>query len=98
MLARQKIRVISSDTIRAGAIAQLEAFTHLLGIKLYRAENPKQLGQLAEEVFLGVGDRDRPGEHDFEQLRRRFDEHNLVWAYVISRTRGTELDARSFAG
>lgn len=50
VLARQKIRVISSDTVRAGAIAQLEAFTRLLGIKLYRAENPKQLGQLADDA------------------------------------------------
>ncbi len=48
VLARQKIRVISSDTVRAGAIAQLEAFTRLLGVKLHRAENARQLGQLVD--------------------------------------------------
>lgn len=46
VLAGQKLRVISSDTIRAGAIAQLEAFTRLLGTPLHRAENERQLGQL----------------------------------------------------
>jgi flagellar biosynthesis protein FlhF len=48
VLARQKIRVISSDTVRAGAIAQLEAFTRLLGIKLYRVENARQLRQIVD--------------------------------------------------
>jgi flagellar biosynthesis protein FlhF len=46
VLARQKIRVISSDTVRAGAIAQLEAFTRLLGVTLHRAENARQLSDL----------------------------------------------------
>jgi flagellar biosynthesis protein FlhF len=50
VLARQKIRVISSDTVRAGAIAQLEAFTRLLGIKLHRVENARQLRQLVDET------------------------------------------------
>ncbi|MBV8651525.1 MAG: AAA family ATPase [Alphaproteobacteria bacterium] len=50
VLAGQKIRVISSDTVRAGAIAQLEAFTRLLGVKLHRAENARQLGELVAKA------------------------------------------------
>jgi flagellar biosynthesis protein FlhF len=46
VLSGQKLRVISSDTTRAGGIAQLEAFTRLLGTPLHRAENERQLGQL----------------------------------------------------
>jgi flagellar biosynthesis protein FlhF len=38
--------IISSDTIRAGGIAQLEAFSRVLDLPLYRVENPRQLHQL----------------------------------------------------
>jgi flagellar biosynthesis protein FlhF len=38
--------IISSDTVRAGGIAQLEAFTRVLDLPLYRVENPQQMHQL----------------------------------------------------
>jgi len=44
------VRVVSSDTVRAGGIAQLEPFTRLLGVKLHRAESARQLGQIAGAV------------------------------------------------
>src|SRR5262249_30272978 len=56
VLAGHKLRVISCDTIRAGGIAQLEAFTQLLLTPLHRAENPRQLAKLAaapgDEIVL----------------------------------------------
>ena len=44
------VGVISTDTIRAGGVAQLQAFTDLLNIKLQRARKPKELRTLAEEL------------------------------------------------
>jgi flagellar biosynthesis protein FlhF len=43
VLAGRAVRVISSDTIRAGGIAQLEAFTTLLGIALHRADGEREM-------------------------------------------------------
>ena len=41
-------RVISSDTLRAGGIAQLEAFTRLLRIDLHRADSTAQMTALSQ--------------------------------------------------
>ena len=41
--ARQPLTVISTDTVRAGGIDQLAAFTRLLQIDLQTAEDPEQL-------------------------------------------------------
>jgi flagellar biosynthesis protein FlhF len=46
VLAGRAVRVISSDTVRAGGIAQLEAFTRLLGIALHRAESEHEMERL----------------------------------------------------
>jgi flagellar biosynthesis protein FlhF len=46
VLAGRKPVVISSDTIRAGGIAQLESFICMLGLELHRADSARQLGQL----------------------------------------------------
>jgi flagellar biosynthesis protein FlhF len=46
VLAGRAVRVISSDTVRAGGIAQLEAFTRLLGIMLHRAESEHEMERL----------------------------------------------------
>jgi flagellar biosynthesis protein FlhF len=53
VMTGQRLRVVSSDTVRAGGIAQLEAFTRLLGAPLHRAENPRQLGQIVAAVPTG---------------------------------------------
>lgn len=42
--------VITTDTMRAGGIEQLQAFTRLLRIDLKRAETPKQLAKYIEEA------------------------------------------------
>jgi flagellar biosynthesis protein FlhF len=47
VLAGRAVRIISSDTIRAGGIAQLEAFTKLLGVGLHRAESEREMERLA---------------------------------------------------
>lgn len=43
VLAGGRVRLISTDTVRAGAFAQLEAFAELLGQPLFRAETDKDL-------------------------------------------------------
>jgi flagellar biosynthesis protein FlhF len=57
VLAGRAVRVISSDTVRAGGIAQLEAFTRLLGIALHRAESEHEMERLtlaatSDEIVL----------------------------------------------
>jgi flagellar biosynthesis protein FlhF len=44
---RRPARVISCDTVRAGGIEQLEAFTRLLELPLHRAESEQQVRELA---------------------------------------------------
>jgi flagellar biosynthesis protein FlhF len=46
VLAGRKPIVISTDTVRAGGIAQLESFICMLGLELHRADNARQLTQL----------------------------------------------------
>ncbi len=43
VLKNRTVSVISTDTVRAGGIDQLAAFTRLLKVKLHRAENPEVL-------------------------------------------------------
>jgi flagellar biosynthesis protein FlhF len=46
VLAGRKPIVISTDTVRAGGIAQLESFVCMLGLELHRADGTRQLTQL----------------------------------------------------
>lgn len=48
-----KIGVVSTDTVRAGGIEQLESFTNLLNINLKTAQNPQEL-QHALNALSGV--------------------------------------------
>jgi flagellar biosynthesis protein FlhF len=43
VLLGQTVRVVSTDTVRAGGIEQLEAFTRLLGLPLHRADDEQEL-------------------------------------------------------
>lgn len=45
-----KIGVISTDTVRAGGVEQLEAFTRLLEIPLLKARNPAELKALTDKL------------------------------------------------
>lgn len=44
------VAVITTDTVRAGGIEQLEAFTKLLNIDLKKAKSPKQLAALLDNL------------------------------------------------
>ena len=49
-LAGLKVAVVTTDTVRAGGVEQLEAFTKLLQIPLMKARNPSDLrARLAEQ-------------------------------------------------
>jgi flagellar biosynthesis protein FlhF len=48
VLARRKVRLITTDTVRAGGIQQLEAFGAIMNLKLYTAETDRQLARLVE--------------------------------------------------
>ncbi len=45
-----RIGVISTDTVRAGGIEQLESFTRLLNINLKRADDPAQLKEILNDM------------------------------------------------
>ena len=56
-----RVGVISTDTIRAGGIEQLSAFTKLMHVTLQKASSPKQLRealdkmQAVDQVFIDTG-------------------------------------------
>lgn len=45
------IGVISTDTLRAGGVAQLQAFTDLLKIKLHKASEPQEIRALSGDLL-----------------------------------------------
>lgn len=57
----RKVAVISTDTIRAGGIEQLSAFTKLMRVDLQKAGNPKELRAAldntrgADQIFIDTG-------------------------------------------
>jgi flagellar biosynthesis protein FlhF len=53
VLAGRRPRIVSCDTVRAGGIAQLEAFTRLLALPLLRAESARQLRQILQTAATG---------------------------------------------
>ncbi len=66
VLAGERVAVISTDTVRAGGIEQLSAFTRLMNINLVKASGPKQLRACLEHI--GAADRifiDTPGTNPF---------------------------------
>lgn len=62
------VGVISCDTIRAGGVEQLKAFTDLLHIKLHRADDPKMLAD-ALQACAGMDQIliDTPGVNPFDK-------------------------------
>lgn len=46
VLARRRVRLISTDLARAGGVAQLEAFAKILGVPFATADGPAALGSL----------------------------------------------------
>jgi flagellar biosynthesis protein FlhF len=50
VLAGRKPVVVSTDTVRAGGIAQLESFICMLGLDLHRADAASQLGRLVADA------------------------------------------------
>lgn len=45
-----KVEVITTDTVRAGGLEQLQAFTRVLDINLHKAKTPADLGRILKEV------------------------------------------------
>src|SRR5580658_9166556 len=48
VFAKRKVRLITTDTIRAGGIEQLEAFARIMKLPLHIAETDRQLARLVE--------------------------------------------------
>ncbi|GLQ05844.1 AAA family ATPase [Sneathiella chinensis] len=54
-MSDRKVHVISTDTSKAGAIAQLKSFTDILGLKLWIAENPDNLADIISRSEMKDG-------------------------------------------
>ena len=50
VMAGERVAVITTDTVRAGGVEQLSAFTHLMNVNLIKASGPKQLRDCLERV------------------------------------------------
>lgn len=68
----QPVRLISTDTKRAGGLEQLQAFTNILGIPLHTASERSEL----KELLQSFADRDRViidsagcNPYDFQELK-----------------------------
>ncbi len=49
-LAKRAVRMITTDTFRAGAVDQQEAYTKILGVDLDVAESPEQLSKILSQT------------------------------------------------
>ncbi len=71
-----KVSVISTDTIRAGGIEQLTAFTNLMRIKLQKASSPQQLKECldrtshSDQVFIDTGGMNPFAPEEMRELAR----------------------------
>lgn len=98
--------VISTDTVRAGGIEQLAAFTKLLKINLQKAATPQQLAealtraQMADQVFIDTGGMNPYDPQEMKALARLMAcgdiEPVLVMQAGIDAEESADL-ARSFA-
>jgi flagellar biosynthesis protein FlhF len=50
VLARQKISIITADTVKAGGVEQLESFTEILSVALYRVGSAEELAQTLSKI------------------------------------------------
>ena len=90
VLAGAKVHVITTDTVRAGGVAQLSAFTDILKAPLKRAGSPAELNDaLAEVVGRAVAVIDSPGTGPFQgpemtDLRRFIEAADIEPVLVLS--------------
>lgn len=65
VMARKTAAVITTDTVRAGAVEQLAAFTRLLKIELKTCTSPKELASEIAAAKSGLVIIDSPGTNPF---------------------------------
>lgn len=66
VMANLKVAVITCDTVRAGGIEQLQAFTKLLGVELKKARNASELKKVLSETKADQILIDTPGFNPFD--------------------------------
>lgn len=66
-MAGDPVKVVTIDTIRAGGVEQLSAFTEVLGVPLSAADSPEELGQALNGARQGIAIFvDTPGTNVFD--------------------------------
>jgi flagellar biosynthesis protein FlhF len=88
----RKVAVVTTDTVRAGGVDQLEAFTRILDIPLTTAESPAGLTRAVNRIRSKRGDTailiDTPGLNPFNRaeiadLRRFIDDIDVATVLVL---------------
>ncbi|MGB1548088.1 MAG: hypothetical protein ACPHIA_06100 [Alphaproteobacteria bacterium] len=102
-LKKQPVTVITTDIKRAGAVEQLEAFTHILGIDLHIAQDPGALKDL-----IGIGGKDTltyidsAGTNPFDKQElaalRAFIEASGAEAVLVMSAGGDPQEMREIGG
>ncbi|MDP6404878.1 MAG: ATP-binding protein [Alphaproteobacteria bacterium] len=102
VMAGQNVAVVTTDTIRAGGVEQLEAFTRLLERPLHRAETPDELGSfVSDHQSADLALIDSPGTNPFSpaelnDLRRFIDKRRMEPVLVLA-AGGDALEAAEMA-
>jgi flagellar biosynthesis protein FlhF len=71
VMAKRSIRLITADTVRAGAIEQLAAVARILGVHLHAIENVKRLAEAAASSTEELTLIDSPGINPYNAVDRR---------------------------
>lgn len=71
VMSGEKVRLITTDTVRAGGIEQLEALARILRLKLYTCENAPRLGPVVAEAEDELVLIDSPGVNPYSASDRR---------------------------
>lgn len=71
VMAKRSIRLITADTVRAGAIEQLAAVARILGLHLHAIENVKRLAEAASSSTEELTLIDSPGINPYNAVDRR---------------------------
>ncbi|HWK44985.1 MAG TPA: AAA family ATPase, partial [Stellaceae bacterium] len=75
LFAGEPVRVVTTDSIRAGAVEQLDAFTRLMKLSLHSATSPAQLARLVdasppgERILIDTAGVNPYSSHDLAELK-----------------------------
>lgn len=95
-----KVGVISCDTVRAGGVEQLQAFTNILKVDLKRASDPVQLRDAIasmrgyDQILIDMAGINPFDKEDVRKLARFVSASDLIFPHLVMQA-GTDTDESS---